>query len=280
MRASIKVLVALSLWANFTQAQELDTQVLNPRPFGYVLGDLLERRINVATEQDPETLPKSGKVDGWLELREVSSNRRNARTELIFTYQLMNSPAEVKTLALPPLTLAFGNSRVSIPEWPFTASPITPEFVLARDELGEMRPDAPPQPIPTHGTELRLAFYIAAIFAILLWWGYLKFGWRIANRPFSRARRQLHLLRSKDTGSYQTALKIVHRAFDETAGGALFASELPKFLSKHPRFASAADDAKKFFSLSQQEFFARNPNAQSFDWLVSFCRNLSRLEAK
>jgi mxaA protein len=280
--ALIKTLALLGVLTNLAQAQDLEPQVVNPRPFGYVIGDLLERRISVATEQDPsqETLPKAGKVDGWFELRQVVVEKRDDRAELVFTYQLMNSPLEVKTLRLPSLTLAFGEGQVSIPEWPITVSPITPAFVLARDDLTEMRPDLPPQRITTGGAELRIAAYGTAVLGILLWWAYTQFGWRIASRPFGRAYRKLRSLKAKDAGSYQAALRIVHRAFDETAGGALFANELPKFLSKHPRFASAGNDAQKFFSLSQQEFFASNSHAGSFDWLISFCRHLSQLEAK
>ncbi|MGH8729587.1 MAG: hypothetical protein ACREV9_15835 [Burkholderiales bacterium] len=277
MAALISAFVALGLLTSLVHAQELAFEIVNPRPFGYVIGDMLERRITVATVQAPEALPKTGKVDGWLELRDIVVER-DGRTELIFTYQLMNAPNEVKTLALPTMTLNFGGLQVSIPEWPFTASPITPEFVLARDELSEMRPDAPPRPISTRAAERRLTFYVIAVLCIVLWWALAKFGWRLSKRPFSRAYRRLRSLRTKD--AYPEALKIVHRAFDETAGGVVFANELPKFFSTHPRFAAARDEAQKFFSLSRQEFFADNRHEGSLDWLISFCRSLSRLEAK
>jgi mxaA protein len=230
--------------------------------------------VTLLTAPSRETLPQPGRIDNWLELREAAVDERT----LILTYQLMNAPLEVKTLQLPPVTLDLGASQAAIPEWPFTASPLTPQFVLAREGLAEVRPDVSPRPIATRGIELRLLCYAVALAALLLWWAYRKFGWRVADRPFSRAYRTLRSLRAK--GSYQAALKIVHRAFDETAGRALFARELPGFLSQNPRFAAAGDEARKFFLLSEHEFFAADAAEPSFEWLVSFCRTLSRLEAK
>ena len=271
----LAALISFALFPCSVLAQDTAAQVENPRPFGYVVGDLLERRVKLSAIPAKETLPQPGRVDDWLELRQVEINGR----DVAFTYQLMNAPAEVKTLQLPPLTLDAGDSRVAIAEWPFTAAPITPPFVLAREGLSEIRADTPPQIIATRGAELRLLLYALGLAALMLWWGYEKFAWRISDRPFSRAYRELRSLEEGD-GAYRRALKIVHRAFDEAAGRALFAQELPGFFAKHPRFEAAAADTHKFFSLSEQEFFTANRSERAIGWIISFCRNLSRLEVR
>ncbi len=249
-------------------------KVDNPRPFGYVVGDLLRQQVTLPDVN--ANLPKPGRIDDWLELRQVKANGR----EVELMYQLMNAPAEVKNLQLPQLKLGGEGSEVVVPEWPFTASPVTPQFVLAREGLSEMRPDIPPPEISARATELRLLAYGIALTALILWYAYSKFAWRLSGRPFSRAYRNLRSLKIENGDSYPRALKIVHRAFDETAGTALFARELPVFLSRHQRFRAVAADMYQFFSLSEQEFFAARSGDRQFAWIVSFCRSLSRLETK
>ena len=268
-------LISVSLSPLVALGQEPALKIDNPRPFGYLVGDLLHQRI-ILPPGSSGKLPQPGRVDDWLELKEVKANGR----DIALTYQLMNAPAEVKTLQLPSLKFGAEGSEVTVPEWPFTVSPVTPQFVLAREGLSEMRPDVPPQEIPTRATELRLLAYALALAALTLWYAYRKFAWRISNRPFSRAYRDLRSLEATDGDAYQRALKIVHRAFDETAGTALFARELPIFLSRHRRFHAAAADVRRFFSLSQQEFFAAKPGDRPTAWVVSLCRSLSRLETK
>ncbi|MGH8751258.1 MAG: hypothetical protein ACREUV_06100 [Burkholderiales bacterium] len=262
--------------------------VSNPRPFGYVIGDTLERTLSFEVAKpyalENEKLPKTGRTNTWLELRSLTVNKKNySRStyyELSAVYQLTNSPEEIKTLALPPITLHFAGENKTIqqkaPEFLFSAAPITPAEILTREGLDVLRPDKAPAPVAYFAHAVALAFFLAAALSAVLIAAYLHFGlpWQRA-RPFARAYREVRKLTRKARGEAQlrAAFRQVHRAFDETAGKALFAEQLGAFFSAHPRFGALQNATQNFFALSQREFFGNESGARELDWLLTFCRD-------
>lgn len=119
-----------------------------------------------------------------------------------------------------------------------------------------------------------------AILVFLAWrlWGipFLALG----RGPFARALREVaKLARSRGDGARRDAIRRVHRAFDEAAGHALFATELAEFLRRHPRYAPARDDIERFFELSRREFFAGGAaDPDLLPWLARLCRDCRGLE--
>ena len=71
--------LAVTLWlaSSVTAADEapLQIQIADPRPYGYVVGDVLRRSIHVDAPRPwsitSESLPKAGRIDQWLELRDA-----------------------------------------------------------------------------------------------------------------------------------------------------------------------------------------------------------------
>ncbi len=268
-------------------------QVDVPRAFGYVIGDLVERRVTAEVASPyrlrKETLPEPGRLGPWLELRRVEVKERRGfttnRYEIGLIYQVLNSPEALKVLSLPTVPIEFtdGAQRSvarEVPAWAFTVAPVVPGEPVVLQGLGEMRPDVPPRLIATGPYWSRLALYGAGIVAILLYLAYAYIGLPFvarSNGPFARAYRDIRAsLRRGGTDTLHVALRRIHRALDETAGATMFGERLGEFFARHPRYADLRDDTERFFRLSQHEFFgvgAAAPETRSVAWLLAFCRD-------
>jgi mxaA protein len=258
----------------------------DPRPFGYVIGDELSRRIEIDAPStyilQADSLPRLGRVDAWLELRKINMTKKSfgdsTRHTLDLQYQIMNSPDSVKTHSLYKLLIIFNylNSPRSaeITDAPFTVSPITPEYVLARAGLEEMRPDQSAPLISASAHYWRLGVAALALAGVLLSLVYMQWGMpflRRHNGPFARAWRDIKKLGDVDKPA---ALRRLHRAFDETAGVSIFPQHLPEFFSRHPAFIDLQQDTHTFFDASRGAFFssrADNGNGLNASWLMDFC---------
>ncbi|MBC7945596.1 MAG: hypothetical protein H7X91_10130 [Burkholderiales bacterium] len=272
-----------------------------PRPFGYVIGDLVERSITMVVAEparlQADAIPKVGRYDAWLELRKVDlvshEDSQSTRYRLTLTYQIMNVVPEVQSIELPPLKLSFDGAQSftrEITSWPITVAPLTPEFVLARAGLEALRPDRAPSLMDTSAHRLRLWLYAALFFIVLSTYAYSRLGaaW-LVRKPFARACREISKLESsRSRDAYRAALRAMHRAFDETNGATLFSERVAVFLDKHSRFAALRVEIEQFFALSRDEFFGgseashaspRKPDAASKVFLQSFCRAMREREA-
>ena len=292
---AVPVGLAVALWLTIGAAAAeqgpVQIEVADPRPFGYVVGDLLRRTVHVEAERPwvlpPESLPKTGRVDPWLELRDAQLVTRAIaqRTgyDLTLTYQLLNSPEAMKLLELPRVELRFRNGASAmvqeVPPLLFTAAPVSVPYATADRGLGDIRADKPPSPIATRPLVLRLALNAGAIVAILLYFAYVRLCTPLiarANQPFARAYRELKRLRqcSVDEATLRTALRRVHRAFDETAGTTLFAEQLEAFFAHNARFGDLRSPTEQFFQWSRRVFFEEGATdeAPTLEPLVALCK--------
>jgi mxaA protein len=288
--------VVLLLLASLARGAEPEArlEVREPRAYGHTLGDVLERRVLLELAEPwrlaGEALPKPGRLGAWLELLppEVKSRAGSGRRryEITLSYQVVNAPREIVTLELPALTLPLTGPRPAfetVPDFPFTLAPLTPEHILARAPLDETQPDAAPPRIETRNMEARLLACAAAAGTILLFLGWRLWGipFLAAGRgPFALAWREVRTLaRGRGNAGAREAIRRLHRAFDQTAGRALFAAEVPAFLREHPRYAPLAPDIERFFELSRREFFAGGAaDPELLSWLAGFCRACRSLE--
>lgn len=272
-RMALLLLAAAMLTSCPALAQLRSADLYAPRPFGYVIGDVLALTAEIALDApyvlDPASLPQPRPLDYWLDLRDVRLKDHGIvdgvrRYTLDLVYQTFYAPLEPRRLAIPGVALSAvdGERRaaVNVPAWSFLMSPLREIISTAPGQAIALRPDVAPQPIPTAATMRRLimALGLALVAFLALAW---QKGWRPLgrrrSRPFARAARAIAspLTSTPDTPSYHGALLALHRAFDATAGRGVFAEDLPAFFEAHPAFRAVEAEVRRLFAASRRAFF-------------------------
>ncbi len=267
-------------------ASTLQAATDEPRAFGYQVGDVVQRRITVEVPDglvlDENSLPRPGARGTALELRALRKTASAARLQIELDYQVFLSPAAVRTLELPSLTLRYGGvpraQEVRIESWPLTVAPLVPVDVSPRNGLGELQPDAAPLLIDNAARRWRLLAcaalltallgYLAVVYLGLPWWG-------AQRRPFALAWRQVN----QSGVEWREACQRVHAALNQSAGEVLFEQGVDRFTAAHKTFAPLRQDILGFLRLSQREFFeggAQQPNDAA--WLIAFCKRCRAAE--
>ena len=267
----------------------LEARTVEPRAFGYQVGDLVRRHVTVQVPEglslDAATLPRPGARGNALELRAIQ--RRVSREagvqheDLMLEYQVFLAPAAVRTLEMPAFLLHFeGEPRaqdVRIDAWPVTVAPLVPVDVSPRRGLGELQPDRQPLHIDTLARRHRLVAYAAGLAVLLACLAAVYGGvpwWSRQRRPFARAWRQVRQLPASPSDvPWRAACRRVHEALNETAGEVLFERDVLPFAERHAAFVELRDDIRRFMQLSRREFFAdAGRDTGDVAWLVEFCR--------
>jgi mxaA protein len=272
---------ALLLFAPPAAAQDAASPIVSvgtvePRGFGYFVGDLLRREVVVVVaepyELEPATLPAPGRLTYWLDLKSVAvsesepAGRRRYRLTLV--YQTFYVPLSPTTRSLPPLTLRFTNGdrtvAAEVPPFDFVMAPLR-EVQPERPEegpVGYLRPDAVPQGVSTRDSRIGFGAGLIAVLIALALLAYHEAWWpfrRRQERPFTRAARALRrLVRVPDDDAYRKGLLDLHRAFDAAAGQRLLAEDVPLFLSAHGEYQPLTAEIDRFFSSSRRTFFAND----------------------
>jgi mxaA protein len=247
-------------------APEPHVELSAPRDYGFFLGDLIEHTLTVTVPEsytlETGFLPKPGTLDEWLEVRSVNwdEHRANgeARYRIRVIYQLFKGVHSPEKAVVPALPLRFAGAEpleAKAPAWEFTVTPLIPPQL--EDENVAIRDSLPPAPVAMAPHRHRLLAYLAGALAVLGYLAWQKLGWTRYARPFARTRRELRkLLRSPASPeSFRAAVKLLHRALDETAGGTLFAGQVDRFCASEPAFAEVREELTEFFALSQRLFF-------------------------
>jgi mxaA protein len=285
----------LLLWAGSGVAWCADAPVLvstqiEPRAFGYFVGDVLTRHIDVqvpaAWQLDVESLPRAGRQGQALELRKVEWQRggvwASGPARLTLEYQAFLAPREVRTIEMPPVLLRFtGGPRpetLRIDAWPVTLAPLVPLEASPRHGLGELRPDAALPLIDTRAARWRLVVYgvLAAALLAYLAHVYLALPWLARRaRPFGLAWQSMRGLSARSSpDEVRAAMQQLHQALNATAGHVVFENGIDAVVETHPRFEPLRADLRDFFAHSQRAFFADARSGELVDagWLLSLCR--------
>jgi len=274
------------------EVPQLEAVTIEPRAFGYQVGDVLQRRIVVQVPEglvlDAASLPRPGARGHALELRALHRQSGAGREELQLDYQVFLAPPSVRTLEMPPFNLHFeGQPRaqsVRVDAWPVTVAPLVPLEVSPRHGLGELQPDAPVPHIATQALRTRMWAYavvaalglatLAFVHGAGVWWGR-------RQRPFTRAWRSMHRLPpGDDAAAWRAACEWLHAAFNEAGGEVLFEHGIHRFVARHPAFQALQEDMRRFLHLSRRGFFgdgAHEPGELA--WLIGLgrrCRDAER----
>jgi mxaA protein len=289
MAKTASPLAAAVLFALAVSTRALALQTIEPRPFGYTVGDVLERTLLVEGAQegtlDPASLPRPGRTGRWFQLRAVTALPEGAR----LTYQIVNLPEQADQENLPSLRVRVigpdGRAREA-DIGPFTVA-MTPVARFASYDVIDadaIRPDRDPQPIDTSRRRARVFLYAAALTvlaAIQLAPALARrLGWRRAG-PFARALRALRRLpgREEDVAARNDALRRLHAALDEVAGRTLALDNVELLFLARPALAPARTTVEALLAQSRAAFFGQVPPPPRAH-LLSVAAQLADLERR
>jgi mxaA protein len=272
--------------------------VEQPRPFGYVVGDLLTQRVLLEAggrSVEAAQLPTPGRVGIWFERRSARVERRpDGRQWLAVEYQVINAPPSLRTIHLPAwdLKTPLPGPTLRVAEWPITVGPLTRagadsapsdapssggETVAAGNPV-RLRPDRAAPLVPTASIRQNLLLWssgftvaLAAWLAWLLWRNHAESG----RLPFARALREIQHADERAPEAWQA----LHRAFDRTAGRVVQPQSLSALFAQAPYLRPLRTSIEAFFAQSSERFFGGGLPAQPIS-TYALCRDLRRLEKR
>lgn len=278
-----------------------ELEVITPRAFGYVIGDVFRHRIRVTLHPpyrlETDSLPLRGRISRWLEMSSTVAETSDAKAvtiyEIVLDYQIFNAPFEIERVSTPEHELTVegpaDRTAVTIPAWEFSVAPIVTTLQAGAETSWALRPPRPPPPMSAAPHLRRSALAAAIVTAALIGLCWLRWGVPLlarANRPFARAYRDLRRLERRrfEESVYRQALQRLHRAFNETAGRAIFSGQLEVFHAGHARFRGLESSIDRLFEESRSVFFLSGPRAPSAEHdlsrLIGLCREFRDRERR
>lgn len=271
----VAILMAIATTSAIAAETSPPVTVQQPRPFGYVVGDVVTQRV-LLTTSEPTALPPVQRVNIWLERRapriEVDSAERRW---LVVDYQLINAPPVLTTIQLPAweLEIKASNARLRIPAASISVAPLIPN--AADDDL---RPDRQVSIIDTTPARTRLLLWSIALgLTLAAWFGWMRWrNWRDSlDRPFARALRELQRVDESRPEAWQA----LHRAFDQTAGRVLQLETLPTLFERAPHLQPRRTEIERFFTQSSERFFGAGLSSDLLS-VRALCHELRRIERR
>ena len=175
--------------------------IVTVRDSGYLLGDLIQERVDLtlpgAFVLDPDSLPLPGRVAPWMEVRaaRIEQGVHAGEQSVVVKYQVFAEVEQAERVPIPAFKLRARDGRqtrvIEVPAKSFLLSPALPATLI--DEDRELKPAAPPQPLPIGDavTGVVLGMIAAVACGAYLLWAYdrLPFLPR-APGPFARLWRR------------------------------------------------------------------------------------------
>jgi mxaA protein len=300
------LLLVLLAWSGLSQPQAiLAYEVIEPRSFGYVVGDKVRREMRLSLHTgyrlDEASLPEAGRLDRWLEVAapDISAEpvADGLRYRIVLTYQIFNAPQALSTVTIPQQDLRIAGApgegqhafTTLIPALRITVAPVTSGLDAGRLSEASLQADRAPVPLPVEARQSRVAWTCLALLVLLLYaaWRRGLMGFIAGGKlPFASAVRALRSSRpaAGAAADCAAAFRIVHDAINTTAGRAVFAHNLDDFLAAHPAYAGLRDDFRQLFAVSRRFFFAGEAGdaapIECRPELLRLCRRCSRIERR
>ena len=270
---------------NSDSATELETAIVEqPRPFGYVIGDVFTQRILLrikGTQFEPATTANTERIGAWLERHAPRiETMPDGRDWLAVDYQVINAPQAMRSVTIPAWKLSSksGNDALRIAGWSVSVSPLTQFKAFTIDGPGALRADRRAPSIVTQPIEHQIATWSGASTVIVLTWlGW--FAWRnwqtSREQPFGRAWREMRRV----DGKSPQAWRALHRAFDSAAGQVTQTTNLASLFQKAPQLIPLQTRIESFFEQSSALFFGEGLPANPMS-VHKLCAELRRIEKR
>jgi mxaA protein len=267
--------IVVTFYSGMSVAANDSLNISVDRTWGLLLGDDVTVKIDLTTLErgvDDSSLPLEGKRYGtWLYLKTID----RTTLHLIFHYQIVNVPLKNTAIETPRLDV-----KKSDGQWltlPSTLITIGPSLAVA-EGVGKIpaKPDMKPRLIATDDAVKRLQLLVLTAVVSGLILAFWHFGWKTKNRqPFAQAVHDLSRFK-RHVVTAEQATRILHTAFNHTAGTVVVYGELEAFIKQHPWLQPLHADIVLFYTQSEQHFFARNsqhgPDVDSVRKLAKACR--------
>lgn len=280
----IKILLLfwISIFPSAIMAEQI-TNVTLDRSWGLLLGDEIMLQVDMSAIDegiDLDSLPQFGKRYGiWLYLKNIDVLPQ----QLVFNYQVVNVPTENTLIATPEFNIKQKNGQwIVIPPTSLTIGPLLP----SNDEAGIVNIDAQPDLSPTliattkikQQLQLYTLIFVLSAVVLTLW----HFGWKPKNRqPFAQALHDLARLKWQRSVAPDQASRILHTAFNHTAGTIVIYGEIDELVQQQTWLAPLKNDIEAFYQRSAQHFFARKaeqePDVDMVKKLAKACRAKEKL---
>lgn len=259
----VVLLFALPSSAQLPDGYELHVQM---RDSGYVLGDLIEQRVELhaprGAKLEPESVPAQGRINNWLELRERRIEHHANRYEITLVYQVFGAVETALQLAIPGfrLRLSDGDQPASaeIAPQPFYLSPVLPAVLADADRKPRATPAPDPFPEKPLLLSAGLALLLAILLGLLLAWSYdrLPFLPRSPG-PLTRLFRKLRRKRAAELQgpAYLELLQDVQTAFNRSANETLYADNLGVLFERSPSLTPLRERIEALFEHSRNVFY-------------------------
>lgn len=250
------------------------------RAWGLLLGDELTATAILPENHktlDSNAFPQTQRrVGTWLYLKDL----QQIDSTLLFSYQVVNVPKENTVIETPIYELSDVDGNIlTIPSSKMSIGPL---LSLEKEGRLQLKPDHPPIVLPTKSYEQQLQSTLSVaiiISLVLLVW---HFGWKPRNRqPFAQAVYELSRLRWQRSKDANQPARILHAAFNQTAGTIVAHKELSQFLATTPWLASLETDIDTFYQTSSGHFFTKEagqgPALTDIVKLAKACRAKEKL---
>lgn len=261
-----------------TASEPSPATVAQPRPFGYVIGDVVTQRILLPDGFEPDGLTTPQRVSLWLERRATRiETTSDGRRWLAVDYQVTNAPQTLIEASVPAWTLVSKDgAKLSIAAASMSVGALIP--ASASPSVEQLRPDRTASVVPTAATRTRFHVALLALAITLVSW-FAWSRWRDsrdrASLPFARALHEMQPLGDATPQAWQ----MLHRAFDQTAGRVVHLDTLPALFHRAPHFRPLHAEIERFFSASSERFFGTGMSEAPVS-PHALCRELRRLERR
>ena len=183
---------------------------------------------------------------------------------LTMRYQIINSPASVRIITLPALTLKTEQEQeIDVSPWSFSIAPLTPVEPADDTSLPVMQADwraeSPTSITLWHNIRLLLACLILTLLLWLIWW-FLRGIADARSLPFARAFRIIRQHTGGDAPETTSNWLALHRAFDQFSGRSIGRDSIEALVNNTHWLTPFKSDIQTFYKASAMRFFANDPS--------------------
>jgi len=258
--------IAVSSLATAAPGDDIAIRI-SVRDAGYMLGDLLDERIDIdlppGTSLDAESLPAPGRVAPWMEVRSARLQRAESPSSavVLITYQIFAEVETATRVPLPEIKLRViqGEEKrpLIVPSRSFLLSPGLPSSLTDQDR--ELKPSPTPQMLAMwpNVVGVAIALVIALMCGAYLLWAYdrLPFLPRSPGPLLRLWRRSRRIGENVPDAERDELLRGLHAAFNRSAGETLYPSTLHRLFERSAFLTPLRESIERLFQASWNRFY-------------------------